>query len=329
MIDGKLYLNFYYSCSTSSESNLHSIADRGTSIPYNQDTSPSAIKTSQTINVLNYPDRDRDANDSDHDYFVAKKRNNKKKRRKIYIDSIDEDYNSDDSEFHHPLDGRPPPVNDDNSQLINYSNKNNRDYSTRKKQNKNKQSSRTHSRKVDDIEEDYDSGINDDDDEDYGNDSQQSHKLIIPNHQLDFDGGVVSEVVSDDELHNTNAHDDYDYELSDESTSSDSNQEGDLSYLTKSVFDTRPRRRERPLYEMSTVATIPTPKYRRVYSRWSRWSKCSSKCTTRRFKKCRVKEICGNEVLRETAYCYVEGTFCQEWIKTQLPDSSSYSASMC
>lgn len=31
-----------------------------------------------------------------------------------------------------------------------------------------------------------------------------------------------------------------------------------------------------------------------------------------------MKEICGNEVLREVAYCYTEGSFCEEWIVRQM-----------
>jgi hypothetical protein len=56
------------------------------------------------------------------------------------------------------------------------------------------------------------------------------------------------------------------------------------------------------------------------YSKWSRWSRCSSKCVTRRFKKCRphAKHICGSDVIREIAYCYTEGSFCEEWIHSQI-----------
>ncbi|XP_030385413.1 uncharacterized protein LOC115632416 [Scaptodrosophila lebanonensis] len=61
-----------------------------------------------------------------------------------------------------------------------------------------------------------------------------------------------------------------------------------------------------------------TPRHRRIYSKWSRWTKCSPKCTTRRFKKCRVSERCGREVLREIAYCYTEGSFCQQWLQTEV-----------
>lgn len=56
------------------------------------------------------------------------------------------------------------------------------------------------------------------------------------------------------------------------------------------------------------------------YSKWSRWSRCSGKCVTRRFKKCRphARHICGNDVIREIAYCYTEGSFCEEWIHSQI-----------
>lgn len=56
------------------------------------------------------------------------------------------------------------------------------------------------------------------------------------------------------------------------------------------------------------------------YSKWSRWSKCSSKCVTRRYKKCRphARQICGNDIIREIAYCYTEGSFCEEWISSQI-----------
>lgn len=56
------------------------------------------------------------------------------------------------------------------------------------------------------------------------------------------------------------------------------------------------------------------------YSKWSRWSKCSPKCVTRRFKKCRPQAhpICGNDIIREIAYCYTEGSFCEEWISSQI-----------
>lgn len=75
--------------------------------------------------------------------------------------------------------------------------------------------------------------------------------------------------------------------------------------------------REKAVFELP-------PRYKRVYSRWSKWSKCSPKCTTRRYKKCRLREICGKEVLREIAYCYTEGSFCQEWLEGQVHKTPPY-----
>ncbi|XP_073836559.1 uncharacterized protein [Musca autumnalis] len=66
------------------------------------------------------------------------------------------------------------------------------------------------------------------------------------------------------------------------------------------------------------------PKHRRIYSKWSRWTKCTPKCTTRRYKKCRVREQCGREVLREIAYCYTEGSFCQQWLQAQVQKLPAY-----
>ncbi|KAH8301080.1 hypothetical protein KR018_000522 [Drosophila ironensis] len=63
---------------------------------------------------------------------------------------------------------------------------------------------------------------------------------------------------------------------------------------------------------------------RRIYSKWSRWTKCSPKCTTRRYKKCRIIDQCGREVLREIAYCYTEGSFCQQWLQTQFQKTPAF-----
>ncbi|XP_068142150.1 uncharacterized protein [Drosophila tropicalis] len=70
----------------------------------------------------------------------------------------------------------------------------------------------------------------------------------------------------------------------------------------------------------------PVLRRRRIYSKWSRWTRCSPKCTTRRYKKCRLSDQCGREVLREIAYCYTEGSFCQQWLQSQVHKTPVYEA---
>ncbi|KAH8338310.1 hypothetical protein KR067_007040 [Drosophila pandora] len=82
--------------------------------------------------------------------------------------------------------------------------------------------------------------------------------------------------------------------------------------------------------EYRNVSWVQPPKdgqalrRRRIYSKWSRWTKCSPKCTTRRYKKCRNIDQCGREVLREIAYCYTEGSFCQQWLQTQFQKTPAF-----
>lgn len=35
-------------------------------------------------------------------------------------------------------------------------------------------------------------------------------------------------------------------------------------------------------------------------------------------RRCKVPSVCGNDIIREIAYCYTEGSFCEEWIGNQL-----------
>ncbi|XP_071440074.1 uncharacterized protein [Hetaerina americana] len=67
----------------------------------------------------------------------------------------------------------------------------------------------------------------------------------------------------------------------------------------------------------------------RLYGRWSRWSPCSRSCTTQRFRWCKRPLHCGSDVVREEAYCYVEGSFCHRWIHRQIqqqPDTEDNEA---
>ena len=83
-------------------------------------------------------------------------------------------------------------------------------------------------------------------------------------------------------------------------------------------FELKRRIQEKAVFEMPR-------KPEANYTKWSKWTKCSPKCTTRRSKKCtpRARGICGKEIIREVAYCYTEGSFCEEWINSQLHQINS------
>lgn len=59
----------------------------------------------------------------------------------------------------------------------------------------------------------------------------------------------------------------------------------------------------------------------RHYGKWSKWSPCTRLCTTQRHRWCRKPGICESDVIRESAYCYVEGSFCQKWINRKIRGS--------
>ncbi|RVE47080.1 hypothetical protein evm_008264 [Chilo suppressalis] len=56
----------------------------------------------------------------------------------------------------------------------------------------------------------------------------------------------------------------------------------------------------------------------RGFSPWSAWSSCSRRCTTVRRRYCQRSMFCGRKVIKQSAYCYVEGSYCQHWIRTRM-----------
>ncbi|BES99715.1 Trypsin [Nesidiocoris tenuis] len=58
---------------------------------------------------------------------------------------------------------------------------------------------------------------------------------------------------------------------------------------------------------------------KRIYSKWSRWTICTKSCMTQRYRWCKKVEFCGNEVIRQSAFCYTEGTQCEAWILDNMP----------
>lgn len=57
-----------------------------------------------------------------------------------------------------------------------------------------------------------------------------------------------------------------------------------------------------------------------VWSKWSKWLDCSSKCRTYRVRKCKKPGRCRKYVQRETAYCYHERTSCEMWVLNLLEE---------
>ncbi|XP_059220892.1 uncharacterized protein LOC106094434 [Stomoxys calcitrans] len=130
-------------------------------------------------------------------------------------------------------------------------------------------------------------------------------------------GGTFDESLEGDVFQ----YEDFDIDLS----HGDNQENGDVSYEDFADYaDYRNGSIPIPPSKERATPEHLIPKHRRIYSKWSRWTKCTPKCTTRRYKKCRVREQCGREVLREIAYCYTEGSFCQQWLQAQVQKSPAY-----
>ncbi|XP_075970612.1 chymotrypsinogen 2 [Anticarsia gemmatalis] len=56
----------------------------------------------------------------------------------------------------------------------------------------------------------------------------------------------------------------------------------------------------------------------RGFSPWSSWTACSKRCITVRRRHCVRRAICGRQVVRQSAYCYMEGSYCHLWIRSKM-----------
>ena len=51
------------------------------------------------------------------------------------------------------------------------------------------------------------------------------------------------------------------------------------------------------------------------YTRWSKWGPCSNTCKAMSSRSCKFALICGSSAVHEEAYCYVDGSLCEDWFR--------------
>ncbi|XP_050681772.1 transmembrane protease serine 9 [Leptidea sinapis] len=72
------------------------------------------------------------------------------------------------------------------------------------------------------------------------------------------------------------------------------------------------------VFGLKQLPDVDVQKKFRGFSAWSSWSSCSKTCTTVRKRICRMKSICGRKVIKQSAFCYLEGSFCHLWIRGRM-----------
>ncbi|CAH2107311.1 unnamed protein product [Euphydryas editha] len=70
--------------------------------------------------------------------------------------------------------------------------------------------------------------------------------------------------------------------------------------------------------DLRQLDTDDTQKMFRGFSPWSTWTPCSRKCTSVRRRNCLKPAVCGRKVIRQSAYCYLEGSYCYQWIRNRM-----------
>ena len=58
---------------------------------------------------------------------------------------------------------------------------------------------------------------------------------------------------------------------------------------------------------------------REFYRKWSKWLPCSKTCKTLRTRKCKYRDVCGSSSVHEEAYCYTDGSLCEDWFMAGKP----------
>ncbi|XP_018318913.1 coagulation factor X [Agrilus planipennis] len=75
----------------------------------------------------------------------------------------------------------------------------------------------------------------------------------------------------------------------------------------------KPERNELHIVQMENKPEAKTTRSR-IWSKWSEWSSCSSKCRTSRYRVCKQLIKCKRKTQRQKAFCYHEGTDCQQHV---------------
>lgn len=63
--------------------------------------------------------------------------------------------------------------------------------------------------------------------------------------------------------------------------------------------------------------------YSTTWSRWTKWSECSFKCITTRYRSCRKPGRCKTEFQTQKAYCYLEKTKCEKEVLQIIQDKEN------
>lgn len=58
---------------------------------------------------------------------------------------------------------------------------------------------------------------------------------------------------------------------------------------------------------------------------WTNWTPCTRNCVTRRYKYCKNYRKCPKKRIQQVAYCFVEGSGCENWVLNHVSMNNSVS----